>query len=432
MKKSKFNHHTTKDGQIFLYNSKSDLVLTIDQLLLDFYISLENDENFIELEKIHPAYYNALITGGYILPKEVNEYEIVRDEMIKVNQEDTVFKLIINPTMNCNFKCWYCYEDHIKSSRMPVSVMKNVVIIARDKILNNKNIKDFVMDWFGGEPLLQYYPVVDPLIKIVSEICRENNVNFYTSFTTNGYLINDKMIESFIENNITSFQITLDGNEKQHDKVRYVSKKKGSYKEIVVNIIKLVKSGFEVVLRINYDQDTLHDLDEIINDLSEVKNMPNLSMSLQKVWQIEESLGELHKKSEEKIAESGLLVSEQGKSRYLDYHCYADYENELVINYNGDIFKCTARDFNKENSLGNINDIGEVVLNEKKNIRTENRFVNKPCMECKIFPICGGGCSEVAYDHYKLDKDYCVHDYNEDTKNEILNAKIKKLVELSY
>jgi uncharacterized protein len=102
----------------------------------------------------------------------------------------------------------------------------------------------------------------------------------------------------------------------------------------------------------------------------------------------------------------------------IKYACYADRINQATINYNGDVFKCTARDFTKDNLEGVLDSDG--LIQWKNNIlnRFEKRLTNKPCLDCKIMPICGGGCSQKAIEN--LGNDYCVNDFDESKKNAIV------------
>lgn len=67
-------------------------------------------------------------------------------------------------------------------------------------------------------------------------------------------------------------------------------------------------------------------------------------------------------------------------------YCYADYDNSFVINYNGDVFKCTARDFEHNHRVAFLSSEGKIEM--LKNTRTsENRF-KEACMDCSLLPIC--------------------------------------------
>jgi uncharacterized protein len=94
--------------------------------------------------------------------------------------------------------------------------------------------------------------------------------------------------------------------------------------------------------------------------------------------------------------------------------CYADKINQATINYNGDVYKCNARDFNEKNKEGVLTDDGQIAWNDRGKERVNIKMNNSPCLECSILPICGGGCSQVALEN--KDKDYCVHNFDESKK----------------
>src|SRR6202020_1629629 len=100
------------------------------------------------------------------------------------------------------------------------------------------------------------------------------------------------------------------------------------------------------------------------------------------------------------IQESGINVSTTYSPNSVKNPCYADKRNSAVINYNGDIFKCTARDFTTTKRAGYLSNTGELVWeNNYLERRMTAKFNNKPCLSCKIIPLCNGGCSQHALEH---------------------------------
>lgn len=73
--------------------------------------------------------------------------------------------------------------------------------------------------------------------------------------------------------------------------------------------------------------------------------------------------------------------------RHRQQPCICDYVLSFVLNYNGDIFKCTARDFNNTHKMGHLHHDGNVVFNNSYQKRYLS--LNKPiCYTCKVLPIC--------------------------------------------
>jgi uncharacterized protein len=108
--------------------------------------------------------------------------------------------------------------------------------------------------------------------------------------------------------------------------------------------------------------------------------------------------------------------------------CYADKRNSAVINYNGDVFKCTARDFKTENREGFLTNEGEIVWeNNSLEHRMEAKFNNKPCLACRLLPICNGACSQIALEN--LGKhDFCIHSFRDEEKDKVVKAMVDLLM----
>lgn len=97
-----------------------------------------------------------------------------------------------------------------------------------------------------------------------------------------------------------------------------------------------------------------------------------------------------------------------------------------TINYNGEIFKCTARDFTDSTGEGRVDVDGSIVLNDRYEKRLNAKFNNPPCRECRILPLCGGGCSQQALEHE--DVDYCVYNFDEEQKTQAIVNKFKAVL----
>ena len=175
-------------------------------------------------------------------------------------------------------------------------------------------------------------------------------------------------------------------------------------------------------MRINYTRENLNGLEEVINDLENLESSAkkNIALSMQKVFQEPNSqeLTDLVENFKFYAKEKGINHRSALLSDTLRNSCYADKKNQAVINYNGDVYKCNARDFNQKNKEGVLNGDGEIIWNEQHNKRLIPKMTNKPCLECSILPICGGGCSQMIVEN--IGKDYCVHNFDENSKKELI------------
>jgi uncharacterized protein len=433
MKYSQFNSIVPIEDKYVLFNTFTNNAIVLDPLLRDL-INAAKEEGIENLKDYHPTLLEAMITKEFVIDDNIDEVDKVKIISRAIDNDDTSYHLTINPTMNCNFKCWYCYETHIKASRMNEEISNRVNSLLSTLLSSGSSLKNFVLAWFGGEPLLYYNDIVLPIIKHLNTVTKGTQINKHISFTSNGFLINDEMIESFKENEVNSLQITLDGYGAEHDLVRYVTETRGSYDKIIENVLKLVKNQIHVRLRINFTSINIKNAHRIIEDIAELSDEQReyLNIDFHRVWQDGRDNEDIFEIQLDKFREAGFTVLSNLSMNNVKDSCYADKRNSAVINYNGDVFKCTARDFTTAKRQGYISESGELIW-ENNNLerRMSVKFNNKPCLTCKLLPVCNGGCSQHAIENFDAGSEYCVHEFDEKRKDEVIIQKVKELLEVA-
>lgn len=424
-----FNSSLDWEGdKVALYNSFDNNVIFIDKKLKEL---LDNKrEKLDELSEIHPTFYESLKANHFIVEDSADEVAEVKRTVNRVDNNQKIFLLTVNPTMNCNFKCWYCYEGHVKQSKMDEQTLESIKKFIT-KTCGNMEIKRFSLAFFGGEPLIYFKQTVVPLIDYYIAACKDNDMKPMVSFTTNGYLITDEMIYFFVKHNIKpSFQITLDGHREEHNKVRFAGKDTGSYDTIVENIKKLIAAGFFVRARINFTDKNIDSCFRIMDDFIDVPQEQkdiNLIFDFHRVWQndADDNTVDVMESIGQKMKSKGFTVEVRSTTNNVIRSCYADKLNSAVVNFNGDIYKCTARDFTHENSAGHISADGNLIWEEGYvEKRMNSKFKNKPCLTCRILPLCNGGCSQHAIE---AKDDYCVF-FKEDI-DRIVRTKVEEILD---
>lgn len=431
MSKLKFSQYNSllkiTSNSSVIYNSKEDKCMIIQQEMND--ILNFNPE---EIKNYNPAILNDLKSIGALVPIDTDELQEVINLSKTVDNDESEFTLIINPTMNCNFKCWYCYESHILGSQLSQNTLKKVYRLIDNFLEQKKELKTFVLSFFGGEPLMYYKKTSMQIIDYIrTKYNQFPHINFSVNFTSNGYLVNDLIVNHLKEGTESNhFQITLDGGEEFHNKVRDSGKKEGSYFKILDAIKLLIKNNIQVLLRINYTAENIDSVSGIEKDIRDipVTDRENLTIGMFRVWQDDKGAD-----IKDKVDSAKLLFSASGfridiNETILDNlknPCYADKKNELLINFNGDIYKCTARDFSQENKYGTLNENGEVdwiddKLNEWENIKIQS----KACQSCRILPLCGGGCHQANLETKGLDT--CQMGYNDDDKDNVIMMRLSE------
>ncbi len=426
---SAYTSRIVVNTRIFYYNTFSDNLLilhpTIDKIIQDNKLYIHRVQN------VHPDLFAELLDKGFIIKEYIAEYKEVENQWIAEDNDDSKFTLIVNPTLSCNMRCWYCYETHLPSSTMPLHIYERLKNFSLKKIQAPK-LKGFNLDFFGGEPLLVYKQCTKRIIDFVYDECKRFKKHFYLSFTTNAYLLNEDILADFdkwADFLPVKLQITLDGNSICHDNTRKLGGKLPTYEKILGNISKALEHDVQILLRLNYTNDNIFSFYDVIDDLGFTSkyHKKKLVISFHRVWQNEDSL-QLRaeaKKVASAFKEAGFEVENTfvaSKNR-----CYGDHNNTIVINYDGAVYKCTARDFNKNNSEGILTDNGEVLWNKRHNKRLESNNKFRICRNCKIYPICHAGCSQNRLE--KPDNNECPNGLSERAKEQIIQEIIESKLE---
>lgn len=414
MKQSIFNSriNITKSTDL-LYNAFSDTYM-----LLRNNVPVTTDHN--------SRNYESFVKGGFIINDNIDEIECVKKMSQEEDLRNDVFMLIVNTTLNCNLTCWYCYEQKSLTSEIKEETLSRIKSLTANICADFKKLH---LSFFGGEPLLKFSKTVKPLIEYAESKSNETGCKLYISFTTNGTLLTPNVI-SYIKNKEVHFQITVDGDRLSHNKTRCFKNGKGSYDIILKNIFKLLRDHHSVTIRINYTDENIDSAINLINDIKRNTNETDrnhLRIALHQVWQnTSMDLTEQVEKLKNDFLAAGIKTSlplfDNVRSS-----CYGDKKNSVVVNYNGDLFKCTAIDFMNTKRDGYLDHEGNLIWeNGSLNKRLNVKFTNEPCLKCRILPICNGGCSQKHL--YNNGKDFCVFDFSEKKKDKVILEKFDNYI----
>lgn len=354
---------------------------------------------------------------GFLIPDGKDEYQFYVNEAKKVEDNGTSFHLLINPTLNCNFRCWYCYESHIPSQ------MSDKTISSINKLIDRiySEGRNLTISFFGGEPMLYYNQVMLPILKYAHSQSKKYGLEFNSNMTSNGYLLDEKKITELAQYDFTGAQITLDGDCATHNSVRFHKPGADTFTKIVDNIQLMAKANMNVTLRINCTHD----------NLKSITNIPKAFLNLDKdqkgrirtdlhiVWQ-EGDHSELYEKMDAAVQIFNDNDMPTAKMEFSGF-CYGDLRNSCVVNYNGDLYKCTAVDFHNTTRDGYLSEEGILVWeNDSLEKRMASKFTNPICKTCRIMPLCHGGCTKQS-----LSSDnYCLHHQSDKEKDAVVVNRI--------
>lgn len=430
MKVSKFTSLHTYNGETILFNSENEKFLLLSPELEKVYHDHILSPN--ELQCVHPEFFNALKTDRFIVPRAEDEADALIHRWEKNGNDESRFGIIINPTLNCNMRCWYCYEDHDGKQVMTKETRKAICQFIKDKVSDLK-LKALNVSFFGGEPLLFFNDVVLPILQYAAKLCQERRIILYSNFTTNAVLLTDEVVESLNALPLgkkATFQITFDGNREVHDKTRIGSNKKPTYDTILHNMHSALQHGNEISARCNYTYDNILTFSDVLDDFISMGLQSfekTFSVKFEHVWQDGNNLSksqQLMRKIRTDFENAGFDVG----SDDIHFHhvCYADSPRHAVINYNGDVFKCTARDFSPASREGVLNNEGRIEWNEKFFQRMAIKYSNEACRNCCILPICNGSCTQNKMESGKIST--CFSDMTEEAKQDYLKARVDEVI----
>lgn len=306
-------------------------------------------------------------------------------------------------TKNCNLNCKYCFEGTKQKIYMASSDISKIL-----SFIEKFGEKDFVsnkdsihIDFNGGETLLNK--------KFIKQFLKESeSLNYSYSFTTNGTLIDDEIIELIKRYNIF-LQISLDGIKKVHDLNRCFYSGDGSF-EIVISKLKEIQKkcgndSFQIAsvvtpqTVIKFADNFNFFLDNGFNNITSV-GCSDYKWSEQDYIEYEKQLhliGNRYIESFEKNINVNFSIFNKNIENMLDgiqkRKCDA-IAGEIAILPDGNILPCGGFVGCKNEEkfyIGNIFD--GIDLNIiKKYLNQYNKIHNNTCKNCLLFKRCQNDC----------------------------------------
>jgi uncharacterized protein len=401
-------------------NSKTTLLFNT---LYGSLVSMEIDEAvFIKkiLNNNQPININndthaGLVKQKFIIDDNVNELELIRKRKQEGIRDNNRLDAIIMPTLDCNFACSYCYEEH-HQSQMTKETEDAVKEWLRKEIPRHKVL---LLSWFGGEPLLSISTILS-ISRHALKVAQDNNVEMIGHITTNGYLFTKRSIRELFETEIFDYQITLDGTPEEHNRLRPLKTGKGTFNRIFNNIVSIASLGehVRVSIRVNFNHQNIRTIPSLLRMFPE-----NIRSNLR--IEFEPIFGDCKLNALDNIQSSeisDLLAQYCTLAKNLGYgvyhglshistgklvYCYAERENQFVINYNGDVYKCSVTKFKPEDRTGYISNDGTLVKIENEWSKYVNsELFEERCCSCIYLPLCMGGCKSARIESKNVGS-YC-------------------------
>jgi possible arylsulfatase regulator len=405
--KSRYTHIFSNRQKYYIYNSQSGFFSEISK---EFYFIL-TDRDWHKLpDDILFELKNRKIL---INPTEQNDYFYdAKVQFLNSAYSPDAFTIMIAPTTGCNFDCPYCFEP----KKNPKSISKEVEDKIIEYINNQEDIDKLNLTWYGGEPLL----ILNEIERIYDRIINETSktVNSHT-MVSNGYLLNEKAIAFMERSKMDRIQITLDGIESNHNKTRSLRlTNEPTFKTITKNIENLAKRlpEIRISLRVNINKTNYHDFIDIYRLYNQDTWQKNIFVYPGIIREDTADKCSLchNSYSSNELLDLYKIFSDEGINvdfmpRFSGKGCMIQKSRSFIIGPEGELYKC----WNDVSDPDKI--IGSIMDDDRRNYTTLMSYMNElnpfddKCKDCKIFPICDGGCGNLRYRniHEGASFDYC-------------------------
>lgn len=415
-------HQYKNNGYNIVLDVNSGAIHLVDELTYDVIALWEQTDRDGILERLQEKYDRSELLEAI---DEVAQLETQGDLFTKDDYEDyigdvtkraTVVKaLCLHIAHDCNLACRYCFaeegEYHGRRALMSYEVGKAALDFL---IANSGNRRNLEVDFFGGEPTLNFQVVKD-LVAYGREQEKCHNKNFRFTLTTNGVLLNDDIME-FANREMDNVVLSIDGRQKVNDYMRPFRGGQGSYDTIVPKFRKLAESrnqeryyvrGTYTHHNLDFSEDVLH-----LADLGfkQISVEPVVAQETDDYAIREEDLPQLFAEYD-KLAQEMIRRRKEGRG-FNFFHFMIDLEGGpcvakrlsgcgsgteyLAVTPWGDLYPCHQFVGNEDFLMGNVFD-GVKRTDIRDSFKSCNVYSKEKCRECFARFYCSGGCAANSY-----------------------------------
>jgi uncharacterized protein len=370
---------------------------------------------------------------GYLTAFSRDEEEIFFGRLAERLHERATQKppsYIFMPTYDCNLRCSYCFQDHMRSdcsfkhllTTMRPAIVDRIFAAMPEIEANHGVVLEAAtrrnIGFFGGEPLLA---ANREIVQYIME--KAGNADFWA-------VTNATELEAY-ENllgpdGIATLQVTLDGPPQEHDQRRIAVDGSGTFETIAKNIDLALARGAMVQVRLNIDRNNLHELPELADEILargwqshggfsmytaviSPSNDQTDRKTTMNTWQLDKALREMREeypkmgvigRPDEGIRGRARAIFDGGEELLPQLKpSFCSAHNQMYIfDPFADVYACWEKTGDPDIRIAHITQEGKVdyAFEQTRHWRSRSVATNKVCRSCRYALHCGGGCAVLA------------------------------------
>lgn len=381
---------------------------------------------------------------GYLTemtPGEEGDFFARFAERLHERSAQAMPKYIFMPTYQCNLRCAYCFQDHMRTdprfahllrSMTPELVERVVAALPQIEALHGFPLEEGEsggprhrdVGFFGGEPLLAANrPIVE---RIMTAVAAAGTASFWAVSNATDL---DAYEDLLGPGQIASVQVTLDGPPREHDTRRIYADGSGSFERIARNITLALGKGAAISIRLNLDRNNIAQLPELAAAMigRGWDRSPNFSVYTAPIraendktdakttlstWELDQAVAELRERHPEialiarpddgiksrarQLFDSGAAIGPTFRESFCSAHT-----GMYIFDPFGDIYACWEKTGDAKIRSGHVAEDGRVEMSFPVDQMWRSRTVatNPVCRSCRYALHCGGGCAVLAIAH---------------------------------
>lgn len=331
------------------------------------------------------------------------------------NRNTVIKALCLHVAHTCNLNCSYCFASqgkyHGERALMSFEVGKR----ALDFLIENSGTRrNLEVDFFGGEPLMNWNVVKD-LVAYARVQEKIHNKNFRFTLTTNGVLIDDEVID-FCNKEMSNIVLSLDGRPEVHDRLRVDYMGRGSYGTIVPKFQRFVekRGGKNYYMRGTFT----HNNADFTNDIFHMADLGFTELSMEPVVCAPDDAAALTEADlpvlfeQYEILAKEMIKRKKAGNGFTFYHYMLDLTHGpciykrisgcgsgteyMAVTPTGDLYPCHQFVGDTKYLLGNIWD-GVTNTEIQNEFKLCNAYARSECNDCWAKLYCSGGCAANSY-----------------------------------